>query len=133
MTTPEEKYVTLRWLKNAGRTVVDFCRRYRAALCCAFIVSLFPTVHLARRMLTTDYSLLYWGPIGRFATLPGYLILEGVLGYSVPLAATHLSYAGHVSRWLTMLVVNFFGWLLIFVVVTAVVRLLLRKRASTAV
>lgn len=128
----EEKYVTLRALKTLGRGVASFYRRFRWACLAALTVGLIPTIYLVYSLATTGFPQSFWGPLGKVTTLPGYLLLEGVLGHDVPLATTGLTYNEHVERWLTMLVANFFCWLLVFVAVTAVVRLLLRNRASPA-
>ena len=123
----EDRYVTLRWSTGIVTAVAVFFSRYRWALVGAVVISVVPTAHLVQKMLTTGYPALFWGPTGRVTTFPGYLVLEGALGYSIPLAATHLSYAGHVNRWLTMLAVNFLAWLLIFVLVTVALRSLRQR------
>lgn len=126
----EEKYVTLRAIAGVFRGILRFYRRFRWGCLTATAISLIPTIYLIYCMLTTGFPKPFWGPFGRITTFPGYLIVERVFGHLVSLASPELSYAQLVRDWVLMLCVNFLGWLLILVAVTAVLRFLLRKRTS---
>lgn len=126
----EDRYVTLRWIRRTTTAVATHAGRYRWALLGALLISALPTAHLVEKMLTTGYPKPFWGFFGRVTTFPGYLVLEGLLGYWVPLADADASYSWHVTRWVVLLLVNLMGWMLILAALTALVRILLRRLGS---
>ena len=121
------RYVTLRAARAVSRWIVSFYRSYRFASLAALFVGLVPTIYLFYRMLTTGFPKYFWGPFGKVTTYPGHFVVENIFRSSVSLASPEQSYADLARGWFLMLGMNFFGWLLIFVLVTAAFRWLRRQ------
>jgi hypothetical protein len=99
--------------------LLDSARRYSWAILAGSLIGLIPIGYLGYSLLTTGFPQTFWGPFGRITTAPGYLIVERLCGYSVPLGATEMTYSRHLAGWLVMLGVNLAAWVIGFALAEA--------------